>query len=303
MSHLTVALLQMEANKDNQAKNLYKGTEFCRQAKGMGADIALFPEMWNCSYGSSVPELFADDIQFDDPLIQQKLAEWQSNAIATDGEYVKHFQSLAKELNMAIALTYLQKWSGAPRNVISLIDRHGEIMFTYAKVHTCDFSLECACTPGEEFFVIDLDTALGIIKIGAMICYDREFPESARLLMLQGAEIILIPNASDMEHNRLNQLQARAFENMVGVAMTNYAGSGHSVAYDGIAFSAGQSRDMLLVEAGQAEGIYLAHFDIQALRTYREFETWGNSFRKPKTYQLLVESDVDAPFVRSESRR
>ncbi len=46
---------------------------------------------------------------------------------------------------MAIALTYLERWpAGAPRNTVSLIGRRGEIVLTYAKVHTCDFSLESA---------------------------------------------------------------------------------------------------------------------------------------------------------------
>ena len=71
--------------------------------------------------------------------------------------------------------------------------------------------------------------------MGAMICYDREFPESARVLMLKGAEVILIPNACNMSGFRMNQLRVRAYENMVGIALTNYAApqqDGHSVAFD-----------------------------------------------------------------------
>ena len=52
-----------------------------------------------------------------------------------------------------------------------------------------------------------------------MICFDREFPESARILMLKGAEIILVPNACPMEINRISQLRARAFENMLGLVL------------------------------------------------------------------------------------
>ena len=72
-----------------------------------------------------------------------------------------------------------------------------------------------------------------------MICYDREFPESARILMLVGAELILVPNACNLEQNRLGQFKARAFENMVGLAMANYAAprcNGHSMAVSPIAF-------------------------------------------------------------------
>jgi predicted amidohydrolase len=108
--------------------------------------------------------------------------------VSTDGAFVAGFRFLARELEMAIAVTYLQAWPGAPRNVVSLVDRHGEIVFTYAKVHTCDFDhREAACTPGEDFCVAPLDTAAGPVKTGAMICFDREFPESARVLMLKGA--------------------------------------------------------------------------------------------------------------------
>jgi N-carbamoylputrescine amidase len=87
---------------------------------------------------------------------------------------------------------------------VSLIDRHGRIAFTYAKVHTCDFDLpERALTPGEDFHVAALDTAAGEVVVGAMICYDREFPESARVLMLKGVELILVPNACRLDRGLL----------------------------------------------------------------------------------------------------
>ena len=76
---------------------------------------------------------------------------------------------------------------GGPRNTLVLFDRFGERKLVYAKVHTCDFDVERELTPGEDFYVCALDTACGEVKVGAMICYDREFPESARVLMLKGA--------------------------------------------------------------------------------------------------------------------
>jgi predicted amidohydrolase len=254
----------------------------------MGADIALFPEMWQIGYTLD--------------------GAWSDQAINRDSDFVQAFQRLARELDLAIGLTYLEQWPGAPRNSISLIDRRGEIQLTYAKVHTCDFGSEAALTPGEEFPVCTLDTRAGAIHTGAMICYDREFPESARALMLGGAEIILVPNACTLDQNRLAQFQSRAFENMVGVAMANYPApqqNGHSIAFDGIAhgYIDGPGRDMKVVEAGEAEGIYLAPFDLEALRAYRERESWGNAFRKPRTYGSLTEAGVRAPFVRPEARR
>ncbi|MFO7270701.1 MAG: carbon-nitrogen hydrolase family protein [Sphaerobacter thermophilus] len=307
MPVLTVALLQMVASGTDQDANLRKGDAFCRRARAMGADIALFPEMWNIGY-TPFPGCAVNyhQVGAETPEQARARAAWQAQAIGPDDAFVVHFRELARELDMAIALTYLERWPGAPRNTVSLIDRHGEIVLTYAKVHTCDFGLEAALTPGDDFPVCTLDTAAGPVRVGAMICFDREFPESARLLMLNGAEIILTPNACPLEPNRIGQFRARAFENMVGVAMANYAApqqNGHSVAFDPIAFDEEErSRDTLIVEAGEAQGIYLAPFDLDRLRAWRQREVWGNAFRRPHRYGPLVAPEVQDPFVRRDAR-
>jgi predicted amidohydrolase len=309
MSTLKIALLQMTSGGFDQAANLRKGDDFCRQARHLRADIALFPEMWNIGYTPYNDRILAagyDSLNLNAEEGQQRAA-WQARAVGPEDEFVVHFKKLARELDMAIALTYLEKWPGAPRNTMSLIDRHGDIALTYAKVHTCDFDLEAACAPGDDFYVCNLDTAQGQVKIGAMICYDREFPESARILMLKGAEIILTPNACELEQHRLGQFRARAYENMVALAMANYAAptcNGHSIAVHPLAFNEqGSSINPLIIEAGEREGFYLAEFDLAALRSYREREAWGNTYRKPRAYSLLTSSSVDYPFIRQDARR
>ena len=294
MSKIKVALLQLLSAGYDQATNLAKGQQYCRMARQLGADIALFPEMWNIGY------------QLPDSCLPDQLEYWQGHAIQSDGDFVNSFRKLAWDLDMAIGITYLESWEGGPRDSLSLIDRHGEIRLTYAKVHTCDFDRESALTPGDHFYVCDLDTDIGPVKVGAMICFDREFPESARILMLKGAELILTPNACELEANRTGQFRARAFENMLGVAMTNYAipqENGRSAAFDGIAFKETGSRDTCLVQADGHEGIYLAEFDLDLLRAYRAGEVWGNAYRKPARYGLLTSPSVDRPFVRSDARR
>lgn len=294
MAVVKVALLQLFSAGYDQVANLVKGEAFCRQAREMGADIALFPEMWNIGY------------QLPDPARPGEVELWQRQAIWRDGPFVSAFRSLARELELAIGLTYLERWPGAPRNSLSLIDRHGEMLLSYAKIHTCDFGREISLTPGDDFSVCDLDTAAGAVKVGAMICFDREFPESARVLMLKGAELILTPNACELEANRLGQFRARAYENMLGMAMTNYAmpqENGHSVAFDGMAFDEQGSRDTCLVQADGRQGIYLAEFDLERLRAYRRNEAWGNAFRKPGQYALLTSPVVEPPFVRPSARR
>jgi predicted amidohydrolase len=234
-------------------------------------------------------------------------AGWRALAVTLQSEYVTHFTALARELDLAIALTYLEHREEAVRNSVSLIDRHSQILFTYSKVHTCEWDWEAECEPGEDFNVAALDTKSGPVKVGAMICFDREFPEPARILMLRGAEIILTPNACELEANRIGQFRARAMENMVGVAMANYAApqeNGHSVAFSPICFGEHErSLNPLVVEAGEAEGVYLAGFDLDKIRAWREHEVWGNAFRRPSCYSASTSSAVEPPFIRSSARR
>lgn len=319
MSHLKVALLQLLPGATTD-ENLIKGLEYCRKAKAAGADIALFPEMWSVGYQ-----------------IPQERKELSKLAIAFDSDFVKAFGEVARELNMAVGITYLEKYDAGKqdgnqyhtrmhngdrietdkhssrknvvsyRNTMSLFDRFGHCALTYAKVHTCVFGEERVLAAGDDFYVTDLDTEQGIVKVGAMICYDREFPESARILMLKGAEIILVPNACPMEINRLSQLRGRAYENMVGIATTNYpAGqpdcNGHSSAFDGIAYRPEDSgsRDTLIIEADESEGIFLADFPLDEIRDYRSREVHGNAFRHPEKYGLLISDKVEAPFIRTK---
>ena len=281
---LKIALLQILPEGDL----LETGKIACRKAADMGAGIALFPEMWSCGY------------EFDEISVS-------SLAISADSEFVSEFGMLAKELDMAIAVTFLERDLPRPRNSLALFDRHGERKFVYAKVHTCDFGDERLLTHGDEFFVCDLDIKGGSVKVGAMICYDREFPESARILMLKGAEIILVPNACPMEINRLSQLRGRAYENMTGIATCNYPApkpdcNGHSSAFDGVAYlpELSESRDTCILEADEQPGIYIAEFDMDMLRAYRENEVHGNSYRRPGLYKQLISEERCEPFIRSD---
>lgn len=305
---IKIALLQLTAHKNEQEANIKKGDAYCRKAKELGADIVLFPEMWNIGYTPFHQDILHTDYQRQHAdIYADEIQKWQSQAVSLDSHFVQHFRKLAKELNLSIAITFLEKYKPVPRNAMSLIDRKGNIQFTYAKVHTCDFSAEAVCAPGDDFFVCDLDTEKGNVKIGAMICFDREFPESARILMLKGAEIILTPNSCDMEENRISQFKSRAYENMVGVALANYAypqNNGHSCAFDGVAFDDhGVSRNTCLIMADEKENVLIVEFDMKKIRNFRKTEVWGNAYRKPKMYQSLIASDVHEPFARDNARR
>lgn len=292
MNLLKIALLQI-APCNTINKNIDKGIEYCRKAKEMGADIALFPEMWSNGYN----------------IYNRPIDEWKAEAVSIDSVFVNSFGSTAKELNMAIGITLLEKYEKAPRNTFVLFDRFGERKLVYAKVHTCDFDVERNLTAGDDFYVTALNTACGDINVGAMICYDREFPESARILMLKGAELILVPNACPMEINRLSQLRGRAYENMLAIATCNYPETvpdcnGCSSVFDGVVYlpEMDGSRDTCILQADGKEGIYIAELDLEQLRHYRENEVHGNAYRHPKKYGLLVDTKIDKPFVRNDYR-
>lgn len=292
MNEIKIALLQIMPG-DSIDENIRIGIRACKKAKNEGADIVLFPEMWSNGYK-----------------IVNNIEELKKNAISLDSAYIKTFQTLAQELNLAIAITLLEKYEPLPRNTIILFDRFGKQILTYAKVHTCDFDLEKNLTPGDDFYVANLNTEKGSLKIGAMICYDREFPESARILMLKGAEIIIVPNACPMEINRLSQLRARAFENMVGIATCNYPKgypdcNGHSSAFDGVAYLPfdDKSRDTCILEAGLEEGIYYATFSLDMMRDYRKNEVNGNAYRHPSKYHLIIDEQINEPFIRKDYRK
>ena len=289
---MKVALLQILPGKTQEETNKI-GLFACQEAKKHHADIALFPEMFSNGY----------HVTDDENQIKEE-------AISINSGYVQSFRSLARQLNMAIGITLLEQYEPLPRNSLVLFDRHGEQALIYSKVHTCDFDVEQHLTSGDDFYVCDLDINEGVIRVGAMICYDREFPESARILMLKGAEVILVPNACPMEINRLEQLRSRAFENMVAIATCNYPTphpdcNGFSSIFDGIAWFSSESdvRDMCILKASTEAGLFYGDINISQLREYRKHEVFGNAYRHPSKYHKLMDEAINEPFVRSNRRK
>lgn len=290
MKALKIALLQLTPEA-NAAAAMNSGLAACREAAANGADIALFPEMWSNGYA------YADHR---DP---RAGAAWMAAAVPPDSQFVRAFQDAARELNMAIAITYLETHEPRPRNSVTVFDRKGRQVLHYSKIHICTFETECFCSPGDKFSVATLDTRHGPVQIGAMICFDREFPESARVLALLGAELVLVPNACVFDDHRTMQMQTRAFENKLALAMTNYpdthvGGNGSSLAVSPIAWELdgtsprSKYRETLMLRTGPAPGIHYCEFDLDAVRHYRDNAIWGTTFRHPQKYDILVDAKL-----------
>lgn len=275
--NLKVAILQMHSETNNKEKNIEIIIDNMKEAAKNNADILLLPECFITGYNFPIA---------------------LKDALDDDSIYIKKICSAAKAYNVGVVATAFSKGELKPQNTAFVIDKTGEIIMKYSKVHTCDFADEAALESGKEFKVCDFHG----VKLGVMICYDREYPESARVLMLKGAEIILVPNDCESMKPRVQALSTRAYENMVGVAMANPNGinGGCSCAFSPICWDEnGECVDnTILLADDMTEGLYYADFDMDTIREYRENEMMGNTFRKVKAYEELLSAEIKAPFIR-----
>src|ERR1700686_4209842 len=282
----TIALLQIAPEGNDLGKNLEKGTRYCKEAKAQGADLVVFPELWSIGFATC-------------PVDKPGMQTWEASAIDQKSKFFQSFVALARELNLSIAITYLEKHSPKPRKTVSIINSKGEVALNYSKVFICNFGLEelhklnpdiralgCDfnCDAGENFDVCTLVGKEGEVAVGTMICADREFPEAATALRLKGAEIIVVPNSCTWDRLRSSLLEARAFESQLAIAMVNYPApnaNGHSQAYTGVAWKEGIPQQTLLVEGEEAtERIVLVEIDVDAIRNFRKEESWRMGHRK-----------------------
>ncbi len=272
---LKIAILQKRSKSRDFKKNIADVKSFMREAKSNGADILLLPECYLTGYDLTMTN--------DEALTEADLFE---------------IREVASELEFGVVATALAKGAKSPRNTAFVIDKNGDIILKYDKVHTCDFADERVLESGDDFHVCDFHG----VKLGVMICYDREYPESTRILMLNGAEIILVPNDCGSMHPRVRALSTRAYENMCGVAMANPNGdnAGKSCAFSPICWDKNGKcvENTLMLADEKTEGLLYAEFDMDEIREYREREMMGNTFRKVKAYSKLVDDSVEYPFIR-----
>lgn len=275
-----IAILQARSENANISKNIDKIIASMKEASTNHADILLLPECFVTGYYL--------------PITCEK-------SISDGDEVIQRICKSAREYNLGVVLTSFTKGKNKPQNTAFVISKNGEILMKYSKVHTCDFADEKDIEAGKEFKVCNFEG----IKIGIMICYDREYPESARILMLKGAELILVPNDCGSMKPRLQALSTRAYENMVGIAMANANGvnAGCSCAYSPICWDEkGECVDNTILLADDcSEGIFYAEFDMDKIRNYRSREMMGNTFRKVESYAELLNSVIQEPFIRIRS--
>ncbi len=272
-----IAVLQKQSVPRQEEKNIDTIIANMEYAAKNNADILLLPECFITGY---------------------ELPIGNEDAVTDNSDYIRDLCLAAQKFQIGVVATAFTRGDIKPQNSAFVINKDGKILMKYSKVHTCDFADEKCLASGDEFKVCDFHG----IKLGIMICYDREYPESARILMLKGAEIVLVPNDCGSMKPRVQALSTRAYENMMGIVMANPNGKdrGNSCAFSPICWD----RDGVCIENTifladeMTEGLYYADFDMEQIRSYREREMMGNTFRKVKAYKDLLSNDIAYPFLR-----
>ncbi len=250
---MRIALAQVPSSL-NVRKNIDSAINLIREAKGNGADIIIFPECYLSSYTFPPRPL---DISVLDPL-----------------------KEVALSSSIGVLITMFTKREDCITDSAYLIGRDGNILISYDKVHTCDFSHEHVLKSGRDFKTAIFDG----VSIGVMICYDREYPESARTLFLKGAEVILLSSDTGCMIPRNEEVKVAAMQNALYIASVNPPGKdkGLSAVYSPFAW---EGDTLLSLSDELYSGLSYADLDIPRLRKWRRDEDVGK-YRHVGAYSI-----------------
>lgn len=266
-----VALAQFDSDLGNKQNNLQRMKQLCQQAADKGAKLICFPELATTGYRSD--------------LLSTKL--WDLSDYAGNETYAL-FSELATNLNITIVSGFIERGSclGEIYNSAGVWNPGcDDISGVFRKVHA--FGIEkqwFGC--GNSFPVFD--TPIG--KIGVMICYDMGFPEVARILTLQGADLLLAPSAWCIQDRDMWDINSacRALENGTHVLAVNrwgYEGDLHLFGGSKVLDSRGQ----VLCEAGcNGEALLIGEIDFLAQAHMRLSVPYLRD-RKPQNYGVLTQ--------------
>jgi N-carbamoylputrescine amidase len=283
MRNVTLAATQMACGSD-RAANLERAEKLIRRAASQGANIILIQELFETPYfcQDQLPDFFA-------------LAR-----TVEDNEGIAKFQSLARELGVVLPFSFFERDNQAYFNSVAMIDAGGEMLGVYRKTHIPDgvgYQEKYYFNPGDTGFRV-WDTKFGQVGLG--ICWDQWFPETARCLVLGGAEILLYPTAIgnepqfpdwDSRDHWQRAMQGHAASNMVPLVASNRIGTeqgqNSEMTFYGSSFIADET-GAKVAEADRTSETVLTHtFDLDAIRNQRA--QWGFfRDRRPEHYGALT---------------
>nr|WP_294661716.1 carbon-nitrogen hydrolase family protein [uncultured Blautia sp.] len=201
---MKLALIQLHSKPTEVKENVEKGIKMYQEAVQGGAELVVFPELWTCGY-------YLETFDFE-------------AAVAENDWILEKFRSLAKENGTVIVLPLPQKKEEKLYIGLYVIEKDGMIIKEYQKSFLWGREQNYFVHGKREYEPVD--TSVG--RLGLLICYDIEFPEPSRALVLKDAQIILVPSVWSIPAlNRWQiQLPARALDNTVFVAGINNVGEG-----------------------------------------------------------------------------
>ncbi len=286
MTEVKVAATQFAMSED-RAANVEKGVAMVRRAAAEGANIILLPELFETHY-----------------FCKNQLPEWFEAARPAEGnETLARFAALARELGVVLPVSFFERANNAYYNSLMVIDADGRQLGLYRKSHIPD-------GPGyqEKFYFRPGDTGVKIWptrfgRIGIGICWDQWFPELARCMALQGAELLFYPTAigSEPQDPSLDSrdhwqrvMQGHAGANLMPLVASNRVGTEPGrdapATYYGSSFIAGPTGEKVAEAGREGEAVLTASFDLDKIR--RQRDSWGVfRDRRPELYGAIATAD------------
>lgn len=285
MGRVTVAATQFACDTSID-QNIKKAEEIVRRAAAQGAQIIVLQELFETPY-------FCKDVSK------------SSFALARPFENhptIEYMQELAATLQVVLPISFFERANNVYFNSLAMIDADGSVMGLYRKSHIPDgpgYEEKYYFNPGDTGFRV-WQTAYG--TIGAGVCWDQWFPECARAMVLQGAEILIYPTAIGNEPQDIHftsvghwqrVMQGHAGANMVPLVASNRigreVGESCTLTFYGRSFIA-DPWGALVVEAEDQETVLTATFDLDEIRARRA--AWGLfRDRRPELYTSLMTLD------------
>lgn len=270
----SVALLQMDCSGE-RPRNLARAEDMIREAAGKGGQVILLPEIFH--------ELFF--IMALDMSVFDK-------AEPIPGPITERMQELAAELGTAIvAPVYESVGKSVYYNSAAVIDADGSLLGVYRKNHiplSTKFYEKLYFKPGNLGYPV-FETRFG--RIGILICHDRHYPEGARALGLNGAEILLVPSATPTASLSVRvwekELAAHAIFNEYYVAGLNRVGTEGEYTYYGRSVVLDPTGE-IMIQAGEGEEVLIAECDLDVIVERRRAWQFYRD-RRPDTYGVLTD--------------
>ncbi len=283
---VTVAATQMACSWD-RAANLARAEQLVRQAAAGGAQIVLIQELFETPYFCQKPN--PDYLQL-------------ATALA-DNPAIARCQALARELAVVLPVSFFERAGRARFNSVAIIDADGSLLGVYRKSHIPDgpgYHEKYYFNPGDSGFKV-WNTRYA--KIGVGICWDQWFPECARAMALQGAEILFYPTAIGSEPHDPHIIsrdhwqrvqQGHAGANLMPLVASNRVGreeqDGYAITFYGSSFIADAFGAKVAELDEREEGVLLHRFDLDQLEHTRS--AWGVfRDRRPNLYGALATLD------------